>query len=152
MIIEARKKGVDDGEDKKCGASNKSSKTIKSLSKTMKALEKDNRWLKKSVGALQKCDEDEESSLSSEEGSSHFQDAMEMFEEHPPKVVLALKSSKFTNLDLMNVLLLDNQLTFDLCCNKTFASKIIKAERCVTFLEVCMISPEFHILWSKKAR
>ena len=92
-------------------ASNKSSKTIKSLSKTMKLLEKDNWRLKKSVSALQKCDEDEDSLLSSVEGSSHFQDAMEMLEEHHPnpKVVLALKSRKFTNLDLRNVLLLDNQ-------------------------------------------
>ncbi len=127
-IIEARKKGKDDDEDKKSVASNKSSKTIKFLSKTMKPLEKDNRRLKKSVSALQKCDEDEDSSLSSVEGSSHFQDAMEMLEEHHPKVVLALKSRKFTNLDLRNVLLLDNQSTFDLCCNKMFASKIIKAE------------------------
>ena len=78
-IIEARKKGKDDDEDEKSVASNKSSKTIKSLSKTMKSLEKDNRRLKKSVSALQKCDEDEEdSSLASVEGSSHFQDAMEM--------------------------------------------------------------------------
>jgi hypothetical protein len=91
-------------------------------------LEKDNRQLKKVVIVLQKCDEDEGSSLSSEEGSSHFQDAMKMLEEHHPKVVLALKSSKFTNLNLRNVLLLDNQSTFDLCCNKTFASKIVKAE------------------------
>ena len=123
-IIEACKKGKDDEEDEKSVASNKSSKTIKSLSKTMKSLEKDNRRLKKSVSALQKCDEDEGSSLSSEEGSSHFQDAIEMLEEHHPKVVLALKSSKFTNLDLRNLLLLDNQSTFDLCCNKMFASKI----------------------------
>ncbi len=50
-----------------------------------------------------------------------------LLEEHHPKVVLALKSRKFTNLDLRNVLLLDNQSTFDLCCNKMFASKIIKA-------------------------
>jgi hypothetical protein len=97
-----------------------SSKTIKSLSKTMKSLEKDNRRLKKSVSALQKCNEDEEYLLSLEEGSSHFQDAMEMLEEHHLKVVLTLKSSKFTNLDLRNMLLLDNQSTFDLCCNKTF--------------------------------
>jgi hypothetical protein len=90
-IIEARKKGKDDDEDKNSVASNKSSKTIKSLSKTMKSLEKDNRRLKKSVSALQKCDEDEDSSLSLVEGSSHFQDAMEMLEEHHPKVVLALK-------------------------------------------------------------
>jgi predicted RNase H-like nuclease (RuvC/YqgF family) len=54
-IIEARKKGKDDDEDQKSVASNKSSKTIKSLSKTMKSLEKDNRRLKKSVSALQKC-------------------------------------------------------------------------------------------------
>ncbi len=50
-----------------------------------------------------------------------------MLEEHHPKIVLALKSMKFTNLDLSNMLLLDNQLTFDLCCNKMFASKKIKA-------------------------
>jgi hypothetical protein len=49
-IIEACKKGKDDGQDKKSVASNKSSKTIKSLSKTMKLLEKDNRRLKKLVG------------------------------------------------------------------------------------------------------
>ena len=96
----------------------------------MKSLEKDNRRLKKSVSALQKCNEDEDSSLSSVKGSSHFQDAMEMLEEHHPKVVLALKSRKFTNkLDLRNVLLLDNQSTFDLSCNKMFASKMIKAEK-----------------------
>ena len=53
-IIEARKKGKDDDEDQKSVASNKSSKTIKSLSKTMKSLEKDNRRLKKSGSALQK--------------------------------------------------------------------------------------------------
>jgi len=112
-IIEARKKGKDDDEDEKSVASNKSSKTIKSLSKTMKSLEKDNQWLKKSVSALQKWDEDEDSSLSLVEGSSHFQDAMEMLEEHLPKVVLALKLMKFTSLDLRNVLLLDNQPTFN---------------------------------------
>jgi hypothetical protein len=125
-IIEACKKGKDEEEDEKFVASNKSSKTIKSLSKTMKSLEKDNRRLKKLVSALQKCNEDEESLLSSEEdssseeGTSHFQDAMEMLEEYHPKVVLALRSSKSTNLDLRNVLLLDNQSTFDLCCNSLF--------------------------------
>ena len=67
---------------KKSAASNKSYKTIKSLFKTMKSLEKDNRWLKKSVRVFQKCNEDEDSSLSSVEGSSHFQDAMEMLDEH----------------------------------------------------------------------
>ena len=62
------------------------------------------------------------------EGSNHFQHAMEMLEEHHPKVVLTLKSRKFTNLDLRNVLLLDNQSTFNLCCNQMFAPNIIKAE------------------------
>jgi hypothetical protein len=160
-IIEARKKGKDDEEDEKSVASNKSSKTIKSLSKTMKSLEKDNRRLKKSVSALQKCDEDEDSSLSSVEGSSHFQDAMEMLEEHHPKVVLALKSRKFTNLDLRNVLLLDNQLTFDLCCNKMFASKIIKVENALSMTsnagglkitKKCKIPGYKYLVWySKKA-
>ncbi len=53
---------------------------------------------------------------------------MEILKEHHPKIILAMKSSKFTDLDLRNVLLLDNQSTFDLCCNKTFASKIFKAK------------------------
>jgi hypothetical protein len=53
---------------------------------------------------------------------------MEMLKEHHPKIVHALKSRKFTDLDLRNVLLLDNQSTFILYCNKTFASKIFKAE------------------------
>ncbi len=141
--------------------SNKSSKTIKSLSKTIKSLEKDSRQLKKLVSTLQKCNEDEESSLSLEEGSSDFKDAMEMLEEHHPKVVLALKSSKLTNLDLRNVLLLDNQSTFDLCCNNTFASKIIKAENALLMMsnggglkitEKCNIPGYKYLVWySKKA-
>jgi esterase/lipase len=76
-IIEACKKGKDDEEGEKSMASNKSSKTIKSLSKTMKSLEKDNQQLKKPVSVLQNCDEDEGSLLFLEEGSSLFQDAME---------------------------------------------------------------------------
>ncbi len=146
-------------------ASNKSSKSIKSLSKTMRSLEKDNRRLKKSISALQKCDEDGESSLSSEEdsgseeGTIHFQDAMEMLEEYHPKVVLALKSSKSTNLDLRNVLLLDNQSTFDLCCNKMFASKIIKAENGLSMTsngdglkitEKCKIPGYKDLVWYRK--
>jgi hypothetical protein len=92
----------------------------------MKLLEKDNWQLKKLVSTLQKCDEDDkdDSLLPTVEGSSHFQDAMEMLEEHHPKIVFALKSRKFTDLDLRNVLLLSNQLTFDPCCNKMFAPKI----------------------------
>jgi hypothetical protein len=43
---------------------------------------------------------------------------MEMLKEHHPKIILALKLRKFTELDLRNMLLLDNQFTFDLCCNK----------------------------------
>ncbi len=84
----------------------------------MRLLEKDNKRLKKSVSALQKCDKDDDDD----------QDALEMLKEHQPRIVLALKHRKFTELDLRNVLLLDDQLTFDLCCNKKFASKIIKAK------------------------
>jgi hypothetical protein len=95
----------------------------------MKLLEKDNWRLKKLVSMLQKCNEvdNNDSLLFMVEGSIHFQNAIEMLEEHHPKIVLALKLRKFTDLDLRNVLLLDNQLTFDLCCNKMFASKIFKA-------------------------
>jgi hypothetical protein len=47
-----------------------------------------------------------------------------------PKIVLALKHEllqRLNELDLRNVLLLDNQSTFDLCCNKKFTSRILKA-------------------------
>ncbi len=57
---------------------------------------------------------------------------MEILEEHNPKIVSALKSRKFTDLDLRNVLLLDNQSTFDLCCNKKFTLKIWKATKALT--------------------
>jgi hypothetical protein len=117
-IIETRNKGKDDDEDDKSSASTKSAKTIKFLSKTMKSLEEDNQRLEISVSALQKC---------TVEGPSYFQDAIKMLEEHHPKIVLALKSRKFTSLNIRNVVLLDNQSTFDLCCNMIIASKIIKA-------------------------
>ncbi len=81
-IIEARKKGARGGEDNddKSSLSAKLAKAIKSLSKTMRLLEKDIEKLKKSVSALQKCnkDDDNDSSISMVEGSSHFQDALEI--------------------------------------------------------------------------
>jgi hypothetical protein len=40
---------------------------------------------------------------------------------------LALKLSKLIGLDLRNILLLDNQLTFDLCSNRNFVSLVQKA-------------------------
>jgi hypothetical protein len=135
-FIKACKKGGSekpDGDDKSISSS-KSVKSTKSLSKTIKALEKENKKLKKSVALQQHEEEDSEesddSSISSaEEGSSHFQDALEMLEATHPKIVLALKNEsvkRLNELDLRNVLLLDNQSTFDLCCNKKFTSKIIK--------------------------
>jgi hypothetical protein len=97
---------------------------VKSLTKTVETLEKSSQKLKKLVSALQKCEEydDTNSSLSSE-GTSHFQNGVEMLQNCNPKIVLALKTKKSKDLDLRNVLLLDNQLMFDLCCNKRFTSK-----------------------------
>jgi hypothetical protein len=113
-IIEARKKSKARDDDNSVAL-------VKSLSKTVKSLEKSNRKLKKSVSALQKCEEDDDTNLSlSTEGTSCFQKSVEILEECNPKVVLALKSRKLKDLDLKNVLLLDNQSTFDLCCNKRF--------------------------------
>ncbi len=53
--------------------------------------------------------------------------ARKFLKESYPKIALALKSSKSLNLDLRYVLLLDNQSTFDLCCNRGFMSRIKKA-------------------------
>jgi hypothetical protein len=106
----------------------KSANTIKSVSKTVTSLEKDNRMLKKYVSALQKCKEDDNNdlSISSSEGSSHFQVAIKFLEESYPKISLALKLSKSLDPDLRCVLLLDN-LPFDLCYNRGFMSRIKKA-------------------------
>jgi hypothetical protein len=58
-----------------------------------------------SVSALQKCEKENNSvsSISTSEGTSHFQKDLEMLKEINPKIVLALKSRKFTDLDLKNV-------------------------------------------------
>jgi hypothetical protein len=116
-VINARKKAAEDDDDEKSSASIKSVKTMKSISKTNKSLEKDNRRLKKSGSALQKCEEDDDNnlSMSTTEGWSHFQKAIKFLKESYPKIALALKSSKSLDLDLRCVLLLDNQSMFDLC-------------------------------------
>jgi hypothetical protein len=81
------------------------------------------------VSAPQKCNEGKEDdlSISSAKGSSHFQEAMEMLQESHPKIALALKSSKSIGLDPRNVLMLDNQSTFDLFCNRKFVNLVSKA-------------------------
>jgi hypothetical protein len=101
---------------------------MKYISKTMKSLERDNHRLKKFESALQKCKEDDEDdlSISSAEGLSHLQKAVNILKESYPKIALALKLKKSLDLDLRCVLLLDNQSTFDLCCNKGFMSVIRK--------------------------
>ena len=50
-----------------------------------------------------------------------------MLQESHPTIALALKLSKLIGLDLRNILLLDNQLTFDLCSNRNFVSLVQKA-------------------------
>jgi hypothetical protein len=42
---------------------------------------------------------------------------------------MALKSHKAQDLDLRSIWLLDNQSTFDLCCNPDFAGKSRNAKR-----------------------
>jgi hypothetical protein len=62
-------------------------------------------------------------------------------------------------LDLRNVLLLVNQSTFDLCCNKMFASKKIKAENALSMTsnggglkitEKCKIPGYKDLVWYRK--
>ena len=117
-------KAKKDSEDDKSVSSSKSAKTIKSLTKQVKTL-------KKSVSTLQahQEDSDDESSLSSVEGDTHFQYACAAIATSHPKVALALKSHKARDLDLKSVWLLDNQSTFDLCCNPDFAHKRRDAKR-----------------------
>jgi hypothetical protein len=116
-------KAQKDSEDNK---SVSSSKLIKSLTKQIKTL-------KKMVSALQAHleDSDNDSSLSSEDGDAHFQYACAAIEVTNPKVAMALMSHKARDLDLRNVWLLDNQSTFDLCCNLDFAEKRHNAKQAI---------------------
>jgi hypothetical protein len=117
-------KAKKDSEDNKLVSSNKSAKTIKLLTKQVKTL-------KKSVSALQAHQEDsnDDSSLSSVEGNRHFQYVCTAIATSHSEVALALKSHKARDLDLKSVWLLDNQSTFDLCCNLDFAHKQQYAKR-----------------------
>ncbi len=115
------------GKAKKSSEDNKyvlSSKLIKSLTKQVKTL-------KKSVSALQTNQEDSNngSSLSSEDGDAHFHYACAAIEATNLKVAMALESHKAWDLDLRSVWLLDNESTFDLCCNPDFARKRRNAMR-----------------------
>jgi hypothetical protein len=104
-------------------SSNKSAKTIKSLTKQVKSLEK-------SVSALQSHQEDgDDSSLSSMEGDTNFQYAYAAIATTHPDVAMAFKSHKARDLDLRSVWLLDNQSTFNLCCNPDFSHKWQDAKR-----------------------
>ena len=86
---------------------------------------------------------------------------LDLLEERNPKIVLALKSRKHDDLDLRNVLLLDNQSTFDLCCNNKFTSQIMKATNALTMTsnggglritEKCKSPGYKYLVWySKKA-
>ncbi len=71
------------------------------------------------------------SSLSSMEGDTHFQYACAAIATTHPKVAMALKSHKAQNLDLRSLWVLDNQSTFDLCCNPDFAHKRRNAKRAI---------------------
>ena len=117
-------KAKKDLEDDKSVSSNKSAKTIKSLTKQVKNL-------KKLVIALQahQEDSDADSSLSSMEGDTHFQYACAAIATTHPEMAMALKSHKARDSDLRSVWLLDNNSTFDLCCNPDFTHKRRNAKR-----------------------
>jgi hypothetical protein len=74
-------------------------------------------------------DSDDDSSLSSVEGVAHFQYACAAIATTHPEVALALNPYKAGDLDLKSMWLLDNQSTFDLCCNPDFTHKQCDAKR-----------------------
>ena len=131
-----------DSEDDKLVSSNKFAKTIKSLTKQIKTL-------KKFVSALQAHQEDsnDNSSLSSVEGDTNFQYACADIATTHPEVALALKSHEAWDLDLKSVWLLDNQSTFDLCCNPDFVHKWRNAKKAMQ-----MSSNEGGLCISKECR
>jgi hypothetical protein len=79
----------------------------------------------------------------------HFQYTCVAIVTTHPKVAMALKSCKAWDLDLMSVWLLDNQSTFDPCCNPDFSHKWQNTKRAMQMSsnggELC-ISKECKIL------
>jgi hypothetical protein len=163
-VINAHKKAEEDDDNEKSSASAKLAKTMKSISKTVKFLEKDKCSLKKSVSALQEVQRGWWwwFAISSTKGLSHFQKAIKFLEESYPEIALALKLSKSLDLELRCVLLLDNQSTFDLCCNRGFMSRIKKASHALNmtsnggvFLKITKQGKfpwyKFWVWFSKKA-
>jgi hypothetical protein len=104
--------------------------------KLIKSLTKQIKTLKKLVSALQAHQEDSNnnSSLSSEDGDAHFQYACAAIEATNLKAAKAFKSHKAQYLDLRSVWLLDNQSTFNLCCNPDFSKKRRNAKRAMNML------------------
>jgi hypothetical protein len=86
---------------------------------------------------------------------------VEILSDSYPKIALVLKSKKSMGLDLRNVLLLDNQSTFDLCCNRKFASSVKTALNALSMTsnsgglrisEKCKLPGyKFWVWFSKKA-
>ncbi len=79
-------------------------------------------------------DREDDFSLSSEEGEAHSQYACVATATTNSKMAMALKSTKVQDLDLRSVWLLDNQFTFDLCCNPVFTSRQRSAKRALNML------------------
>jgi hypothetical protein len=113
--------------------SKKDSEDDKSVSRaqSIKSLTKNVKTLKNLVSALQAHQEDsnDNSSLSSADGDAHLQYVCAAIATTNPKVAMALNSHKAWDLNLRRVWLLDNQSTFDLCCNPDFANKRRNAKR-----------------------
>jgi hypothetical protein len=105
-------------------------KSVSSL-KLIKSLTKQVKTLKQLVSTLQAHQEDSSNkpSLSFEDGDAHFQYACMAIKTTNSKLAMALKSHKAQDWDLSSVWLLDNQTTFNLCCNPDFASKRCNAKR-----------------------
>jgi hypothetical protein len=83
-VTNAHKKAAEDYDDEKSSDCAKSAKMMESIFKTIKSLEKDSCKVKKSVSALHKCkeDDDDDSSISSTEGLSHFQKAIKILSQN----------------------------------------------------------------------
>ena len=78
-------------------------------------------------------DKEEDSDLSSKEGSNSIQAGIALLQEASPMLAeyisMAHKAGNLTMLDLREVWLLDSQTTYNLCCNPNMVAKIKKAQK-----------------------
>jgi hypothetical protein len=123
---------------KKLSRLKKKDNNDKSTSRSVKFIQKEDSKLKGKFKSMtnafvQSINEENDSDITSEEGSNSFQASIAMLQEASAKlgnyISMVQKSCELATLNLRKVFLLDSQTTHNLSCNKKIVAKIKTTNR-----------------------